>query len=245
MSSRIAATALAAILVASQAAGQSAITEAESHILGAFSSRAEPGLLARDVRLGPALQRQLAGETARDKVYAALIAQTVGGALRVAALSPVEATIHASLVGGNLSEPLVRIEAGEVALLMQYSAKEKQVVFVEQLRAPAARAEPAPPPAAAPSPTPQEPAAQLPAEAPKPAPIVGVPLPAEPPPMVEKRAPAVVKPKAATVAAPPAPPVQKAQPASAPAAAPMKPRGECVIKPVMSDDDLHNCGALR
>jgi hypothetical protein len=41
-------------------------------------------------------------------------------------------------------------------------------------------------------------------------------------------------------------PVPAASPASskpAPAATP-RPRGECVIKPVMSDDDLYNCGAM-
>ena len=66
---------------------------------------------------------------------------------------------------------------------------------------------------------------QLPAELRKPAPIFEVPLPDAPPLVLEKPAPRPVVEK-------PAPPR-------------MKPRGECVIKPVMSDDDLYNCGALR
>jgi hypothetical protein len=86
---------------------------------------------------------------------------------------------------------------------------------------------------------------ELPPQAPKSSPITEVPLPTEPPvpprsAPVEKRSPlpsVVEKPKAA--AAP-----QKAEPAPVPVTAP-KPRAECVIKPVMSDDDLRACGALR
>jgi hypothetical protein len=48
----------------------------------------------------------------------------------------------------------------------------------------------------------------------------------------------VEKPKPAPAA------VQKAQPPTVPVAAPA-PRAECVIKPVMSDDDLLACGARR
>jgi hypothetical protein len=36
----------------------------------------------------------------------------------------------------------------------------------------------------------------------------------------------------------------KAEPSPVPAAAP-KPTAECVIKPVMTDDDLRACGARR
>jgi hypothetical protein len=97
---------------------------------------------------------------------------------------------------------------------------------------------------------------QLPPEIRKPAPIIEVPLPDAPPPVVEKRAPPPVVEKPAPrpvvekpkpLPAPPAPIVEKRAPAPAAVAPPpaAKPRGECVIKPVMSDDDLYNCGALR
>lgn len=258
-------TALALKVLIAPAAAQS-VTEAESHILSAFSSRAEARILAENVKLGPALRRQLGGETGRDRIYAALSAQTAGKPLRVNALSPVEAALHAPLVGGELSEPLFRLEAGELALLMQYSAGQKEVVFVEQLSAPAPRAEPAPPPPAPPSPAPSE-AAQLPAEPPKPAPVVGVPLPAAPPPPVQKPAPVstvpkpmapkvVEKPKPPSVAspAPSKPPTTPAALERLPAETKTQPSppptfraapAECEIKPVMTDDELRACGARR
>jgi hypothetical protein len=88
---------------------------------------------------------------------------------------------------------------------------------------------------------------QLPPEIRKPAPIIEVPLPDAPPPVVEKPAPRPVVEKPKPLPAPPAPIVEKRAPAPAAVAPPpaAKPRGECVIKPVMSDDDLYNCGALR
>jgi len=97
--------------------------------------------------------------------------------------------------------------------------------------------------AAAQDPPPEVDAPQLPPEAPKSSPITAVPLPDKPPPqrppLVEKRAsppPIVQKPKAVTEK----PKAAESVPASAP-----KPSAECVIKPVMSDDDLRACGAGR
>jgi outer membrane biosynthesis protein TonB len=98
--------------------------------------------------------------------------------------------------------------------------------------------------AAAQDPPPEVDAPHLPPEAPKSPSITAVPLPDAPPPSArpapaEKRSPAPVvveKPKA--VAQP------KAEPSPVPAAAP-KPTAECVIKPVMTDDDLRACGARR
>lgn len=214
------------------------VTEAEARIQSAFSSSPEPGVLAEDVKLGPALQRALSGEKDRGRIYAALIRQIAGQPVRVSVLSPVEA----ALVGGNVSEPLVRLEAGELALLMRYSPERKQVAFVEQLRAAAPVAEPAPPPAPV---VPQVESAQLPPQAPKAAPVSAIPLPDAPQPrpapaLVEKRAP---PPAPAAVAKPVTPKViEKPKPAAlASPAPPAKPRGECVIKPVMSEEDLWNC----
>jgi outer membrane biosynthesis protein TonB len=95
----------------------------------------------------------------------------------------------------------------------------------------------------------EEPQVELPPEAPKSSPIIEVPLPTEPPkpPPVPKT---VEKPKPPTVEKPKAaPPVAVQKPKqSTPAAVPTveaapKPTAECVIKPVMSDDDLRACGA--
>jgi len=88
----------------------------------------------------------------------------------------------------------------------------------------------------------EEPQVELPPEAPKSSPIIEVPLPTEPP----KPPPVVVKPKTVEK---PKPPVAVQKPKqSTPAAVPTveaapKPTAECVIKPVMSDDDLRACGA--
>jgi hypothetical protein len=95
-------------------------------------------------------------------------------------------------------------------------------------------------------------APQLPPEAPKPSSITAIPLPAEPPPaprVAPKRAPMVAKPAPVvpkTTMTPPAPVVvqKPAPPTPAPVAAP-KVQAECVIKPVMSDDELRACGAAR
>jgi outer membrane biosynthesis protein TonB len=85
---------------------------------------------------------------------------------------------------------------------------------------------------------------QLPPEAPKSSPIIQVPLPTEPPPpppVVEKRKPsppAVEKPAPAAIAP------KRVAPAAAPAPEPaLKSTAECVIKPVMTDDELRACGA--
>ena len=221
MRARIACIALAAILFADPALAQpAAAREGEAHILSAFTSHADPGVLADNVRLGPALRAEFGGDSDSRRIYAALIERTAGKPLRVRQLTPEEASSHASLVSG-LRDPLLVLEAGDAAFLMQYVTREKDVVFVEQLRGPKVELPPQAPPPPAVTAVPM---------APEPAPAAA-PAPAEKP----KPAPAVVQqPKPAPVV------VQKPAPAPAP-----RPRGECVIKPVMTDDDLYNCGARR
>ena len=78
-----------------------------------------------------------------------------------------------------------------------------------------------------------EPQVELPPEAPKPAPIIERSLPTEPPPAEKlKPSPAALEKRAAR----PQPPAPEPAP---------KPTAECEIKPVMTDDDLRACGALR
>jgi hypothetical protein len=198
-----------------------AATEAESHILSAFTSGADPGILARDVRLGPRLRAEL-GRADSAKVYDALVDRVTGNLIRVNPLGSEEAARHAALVGS--ASDLLTLESGGVVLLMQYAPARRQVSFVEQIGV-------APPPLKpAPEPTQVE-APQLAPQPPKAAPVVEKPLAVVPPPMVEKPKP--VAPKA----------VEKPRAPAPVAAQPEKPRGECVIKPVMSDEDLYNCGA--
>ena len=216
--------ALVLLVVAASAAAQ---TEPESHILGAFTSGAEPQVLATDVGLGPKLRAELGSRADRGRIYDALVARTTGSLIRVNPLTSEEAARHAALVGSG-TDPLLKLEAGGVTLLLQYAPARRQVSFVEQIGV-------APPPLKpAPEPT-QVDAPQLPPQPPKQAPLVQRPLPSVPPPVPtngEKPKPAAVAPKA----------VEKPRPPAPVAAQPEKPRGECEIKPVMSDEDLHNCG---
>lgn len=198
--------------------------EAEAHIFSAFTSGADPRVLAERVVLGPALSEQLGADAERARIYDTLVALVAAKPLRTRSLLPAEAATHASLPGVKAAEPLVMLEAGDVQLLLQYAPSERNVAFVEQ-RAGATIATPTPP------------------RAPKSAPVVEMPLPTEPPPPPPVAAPpAPVAAPAAPRAQKPPPPVvtQPAPPQPAPQPTPQR---ECVIKPVMSDEDLRACGA--
>jgi len=195
---------LLAALSISPAGAQTAATEGEAHILSAFTTRADPRVLAPEVNVGPQLREQLG---ARTDIYAALVEQTIGKRLRVTLLEPGDAARYASIPGVTPGEPLVRLDAGELSLVLQYAPKEKAVTLVEQISAP------------------KPPVVELPQAPPTPAAVEVAPPP--------KPAPAVVAPK-------PAPAVAAAAVAVTPRAAP-KPRGDCVIKPVMSEQDMWNC----
>jgi hypothetical protein len=224
-------------VVAWPAAAQTT-SEAESHILGAFTSGTDPAIIAADVKLGPRLRAELGSRAASARIYDALVDRTTGNLIRVNPLTTEEAARHAALAGSG-SDPLLTLESGGVTLLLRYAPARRQVSFVEQIAV-------APPPLKpAPEPTHVE-APQLPPQPPKPAAVLEKPLSASPS--------VLAKPKPAAVAEKPLSPspsvVEKPKPA-VPAVRvlekpqPAKPRGECVIKPVMSDEDLYNCGALR
>jgi len=197
------------------------VTGGESHILSAFTSGADPRVLSGGVTLGPALRAELGAETDSRKVYEALVERIGGRRLRVDPVPPAEAVRYASLPGVTPDEPLITLQVGDLVLLLQYAAAQKNVTFVERLSKPAPRSEtPKPePPVVTPEPVVVAP------PKPEPPPVTAVPLPA---PAPRPAAPVVIeKPK------PPAVAVQKPAPA--------RPRGECVIKPVMTEEDLHNC----
>jgi hypothetical protein len=202
---------LLAALFLTPAGAQTAATEGEAHILSAFTTRADPRVLAPEVNVGPQLREQLG---ARTDLYAALVEQTVGKRLSLTLLPPGDAVRYASIPGVTPGELLIRVQAEDLVLLMQYAAKEKAVTLVEQISEP----KPA--------------VVELPPAAPTPPAVEAAPLadpPVAGPPVV---APPVAKPKPAAAK----PPVVVAAPKPAP-----KPRGECVIKPVMSEQDLWNC----
>ena len=227
------------------AGAQTAATEGEAHILSAFTTRVDPRVLAPEVNVGPMMREQLG---ARTDIYAALVEQTMGKRLRVTVLPPDEAARYTSISGFTAGAPVMRLDAGELSLLMQYAAKEKAVMAVEQISAPQAAVQAAP--------KPPQPVVELPPAPPAPPAVEAAPLAAPPvvippvaappvvPPVVAapKPAPAVVAPKPAPAAAVPKPVPAVAAPAvAATPRTPPKPRGDCVIKPVMSEQDMWNC----
>src|SRR5688572_30289418 len=237
-----------------QAAAQGKVSAGEAHVLSAFATGADPLVLAENVKAGPMLRAQLGVDTDSRGIYEWVAAHTAGTRPRVTLVTPAEAASHASL-GLTAGEQLMRVEAGAAAFLVQYSAARKNITFVEQLSAPSANApllKPAAPLAALPPPVPAVPAASTRAPVATPAPRTG------------PRGECVVKPvmseddiwncsapAPAAVAAPPALAVAAPEPAAPPAptvalAAPapaLKATGECVIKPVMSEQDLRNCAS--
>lgn len=117
------------------------------------------------------------------------------------------------------------LEAGELELRMRYDTGAKHITFIEAARVPVA---PKPPPAAQvekPRPKPE-----LVVEVEKPKPVVEV---EKPKPVVEAE-----KPKPAPAAAKPAPPVSAIR-----LPPPVRRTGPCIVKPVMTDEELANCGA--
>ena len=254
----------AGLAAAAPLAAQTARTDAQahSHILSAFTSGADPRLLAEGVVVGPALRQQLGAETDSRKIYDALIGRSSGKPLRLRALSPAEVVRYTSLPGVNVGEPLFALEAGDLALLLQYASRQKRVSFVEQLGGAAPRA--AVPAPAKPEPVKEAPVVVVPPapEPPKPppAPAVAAERPAPPARTPRPRGECVIKPVMSeedlwNCSGPPSPaalerrappvPAQTSQPPAAPALQAPARATECVIKPVMSDEELRACGVRR
>jgi hypothetical protein len=232
--------------------------QARSYIFGAFLTQAAPDIMSAHVRLGPELEERLALPSGADghKVYEALVALTDNKRIQVRKATPEERAGYAPAKG--LKEPLYTVEAGDIRLLVQYDLAANTIPFVGQL---GVAAEKAPLPATSvlrgnePPPAPL-----LPEAAAAPPPIAVVPPYAPPPPpplpvVVETPKPAVaaVQPRAAPPPAPKPPPVAElppkgsrviaVEPTPAPPPAPLRRTGPCVIRPVMTDQDLVNCGA--
>ncbi len=194
--------------------------KARSYVASAFMTGAAPGILADKVALGPDLQARLGLPPGVDgaKIYDALIGLTQGATPKVGDATPEEARRSP-----EQSPPVFTLSAGDLKLLLHYDIQANKVDFVEQLSGPpiaaAAPVTEAPKPATSPAGEPAAPVAAQPAYS-----------------VVEPQAPrnAAVKPKS------PSPPTMQAK---APVEPPLKANGPCEIKPVMSDQDLVNCGA--
>jgi len=241
-------------------------TEARSYIFGAFLTQAAPSIMGERVVLGPELEERLALPSGTDgrKVYEGLMRLTDNKRIQVRKASAEERAGYAPAKG--LKEPLYTVEAGDIKLLVQYDLAANTIPFVGQLGVAVAEKAPVPatsvmrgsePPPAPPLPeaaAAPPPIAVVPpyAPPPPPPPVVAAPPPPPPPP-----------PPAPVVSAPPPPPPVVEQPKPAPVIveeppkgprviaveptivppAPLRRTGPCVIKPVMTDQDLFNCGA--
>lgn len=208
--------------------------QARSYVASAFLTGAAPVIMSEKVAVSPALRQRLGLDPAADgpAVYRAMMKFTAGKPVSVRRAAADE--VAASEAPAPVSEqPIFALEAGDSTLLVQYDLAQDNISFVGLPGAVAT-------PAAVVAPTPPEKMADTPAVVPTAATgtVVETQKPAaaaEPKPLqvVEPQIPHVATPAATTAAAvpqePPPPPLRKS--------------GPCVIKPVMTDQDLVNCGA--
>jgi 2-oxoglutarate dehydrogenase E2 component (dihydrolipoamide succinyltransferase) len=216
--------------------------QARSYIASAFMTGAAPAIVSEKAVVSPELRQRLglAPEADSKAVYKAVTDMAAGKPIQVRRAAADE--IAQSEAPAPVSEqPIFALEAGDATLLIQYDLAQDNIAYVGLPGAVAMAA-----PVIAPSP-PQRVAeptiAAAPAPAPKPAAEAPKPAPAEQPQalqFVEPQVPRAVKPPAA-----PARPAQTAQAATfvEPARPVLRKAGPCEIKPVMSDQDLVNCGA--
>src|SRR5882672_11468107 len=213
--------------------------QARSYIASAFITGAAPAVISEKVTVSPELRQRLGLTPDADSkaVYQALAALTSGKSVLVRRAGADE-TDKAQAPAAP-EKPLFAVESGDTTLIVQYDLDQDNIAFIGLPAMVAVAA-----PVIAPTPPQQVP--EAPPEAPTPALVPAPPAPApvqkpEPPGLqvVEPQLPRAVKSAAA--------PVRTVQPAAAapePSARPLLHKsGPCEIKPVMSDQDLVNCGA--
>lgn len=232
-----------AVLAAAPAFAQQGKTteqQARSYILSAFMTGAAHAVLSSDVKVAPALREKLSLEPEADgrAVYLAMVRMTAGKSLTVR--PPSEEDMAKAELRSEAGKPLFAMDVGSTVFVLQYDLERDNVTQVADATRPIAVTSPVTAPVQ-PQPI---------VEAPKPAttPEAAPAAAAAPPPavegvariqVVEPREPKFTK---APAAPPPAPrAVQVTRDEHRPPA--LKPAGPCVIKPVMSDQDLVNCGA--
>jgi hypothetical protein len=249
---------LAALLASStalaqQAPGKTTEQQARSYIVSAFMTGAAPMVLAEDATITPDARQRLGVPATADMrtVYQAIVDAARG--TPPTARAPTADEVTKSGAEQQAGKPLFAVESGDTTLVVQYDLQRDAISFIGQPGGPVAVASPVVQPAApekvaepapAPTPSPPPPPVAAPAEPPPPAAPAAVeaptPAPVPAPQVVEPREPRIAKP-APPAAAKPAP-VQAARSAE-PRLPPLRVNGPCVIKPVMSDQDLVNCGA--
>jgi len=231
----------AALFATSQAFAQQAAPaksteqQARSYVASAFVTGAAPMVLSESVTVSSELRQRLglAPEADSRAVYRALAALTAGKPVQVRRAEPDE--IAKAQAPAAPDKPLFALESGDTTLILQYDLERDHVAFIGL---PGAVAVAAPVVAPAPPQKLPEVAAQPPQPAAPPPPAVAASKPAPVLQVVEPQVPRAVKP--AAPAARPAPAAAAQVPESRPL---LHKTGACEIKPVMSDQDLVNCGA--
>jgi len=228
-----------------QPPGKTTEQQARSYILSAFMTGAAPAVLASDVKVNPALREKLAVEPQADgrAVYLAMVRLTSGKSLTVR--PPSEEDLAKAELRSEPGKPLFAMDVGSTVFVMQYDLESDNVTQVADATRPVAVTSPVTAPVQ-PQPIVEapKPAVEAPKPAPEPAPTaVAPPAPAAEPvariQVVEPREPKFTQAPAAPPVAPRAVQVTREEPRPPL----LKPAGPCVIKPVMSDQDLVNCGA--
>ena len=240
--------------------------QARAYIASAFMTGAAPMILSDDVVVQPELRERLAlpNDANSRTVYQALVNLTLGKLLQVR--PAIRDEVLKSQAIATAGKPVFALEAGDTTLVLQYDLERDNISFVGQPAQIATAAPVSPPttvqqvpdtqpavtqapepapaaaPVAAPAPAPEPAAVATPAPTPAPAPAAAAAPATEPAKpalqVVEPQVPRMTKQSTAS-----APKAQQASAELQPYQTPLKPTGPCEIKPVMSDQDLVNCGA--
>ena len=218
-----------------QPPGKTTEQQARSYVASAFMTGAAPLIMSDDANVSPALRQRLglAPDANSRAVYQAIVTLTGGKPVQVRRASPEELVM--AQAPSAPEKPAFALEAGDMTLILQYDLERDNVAFIGL---PGAVAVAAPVVAPAPPQKLPEVAAQPPQPAAPPPPAVAASKPAPVLQVVEPQVPRAVKPPAP--AARPAPAAAAQAPESRPL---LRKTGACEIKPVMSDQDLVNCGA--
>jgi hypothetical protein len=236
-------------------------SQARYWVYGAFLTHAVPEIMSERVALGPELEQRLGLSPGADRVriYDALMIYTEGKPLRVRKATAAEIARYKPQAKRELRDPIFTVQAGDIALLVEYDMQANAIPFIGQLGVAYQ------PPVAAPRAAPVPPPPAVATIAPKPVPARARVPPPPPAEVLKPNGPCVVTPvmseqdlancrvapggTARVQSAPPPPPapvVVKPQarvvPPPPPPAAPQR-AGPCEVKPVMSEEDLANCRA--
>jgi len=231
--------------------------QARSYILSAFMTGAAPAVVSDDVKVAPSLRGRLglAQEPDGRALYGALVHFTAGKSFNVRAAK--EEDMAMADAHPQAGKPLFALDVSDSTFVMQYDLERDAIVYVADASRPVAVTAPVTAPSspqaisepakpvteaavAAPAPVAATPPAAV-AATPPAAVAATPPAPVAPVQVVEPREPRFTKPPAPPVAATLPAPVQVTR--TEPREPPLKPSGPCTVKPVMSDQDLVNCGA--